>query len=87
MSENPAVAPGLVTAALAAAPMLERFYCLGGGSPSDLRTDLSAALAVVQDIVLARERHEVAIVPPAVIDLVDRRRQDAPFAGQDRRQH
>lgn len=36
----------LVAAALAAAPMLERFYLAGGGSARDLRTDLTTALRV-----------------------------------------
>ncbi len=45
MSEHPAVPAVLVDLALAASPELERRYLAGGGSPRDLRTDLSHALA------------------------------------------
>ena len=47
MTHHPDVPAALTELALTAEPMLERCYLAGGGSLSDLRTDLSHALAAV----------------------------------------
>lgn len=47
MSEHLNVPADLVDRALTASPELQRRYLAGGGSPRDLRTDLSHALAAV----------------------------------------
>lgn len=79
--DHPDVPVEVVNAAIAASPMLERFYLEGGGSPQDFRTDVSAALAAVRYVAVPVD-HGLA----KVIDLVDRRTTDQPFAGPDRRQ-
>lgn len=73
MSRHANVPAEMVDAALNAAPMLARRYCEAGGSIGDLITDLSHALAVM---IPAQRR---------VIDLVDRRSEQRPFTGPDRR--
>jgi hypothetical protein len=79
--EHPDVPPEVTTAAAAAAPMLERFYRLGGGSHDDFRTDLSAALAACRLVAVPIDRGVAR-----VIDLiVDRREADLAFVGPDRR--
>lgn len=47
MAEHPAIPSSVTDAVLEASPMIERFYTLGGGASSDLRTDLSHGLAAV----------------------------------------
>lgn len=49
MAECARVPSQLTDAALAASPMIERFYRLGGGSEDDLRTDMSYAIEAVLD--------------------------------------
>ena len=73
MTRHADVTVEMVDAALTAAPMLRRFYVLGGGSDKDLITDLSHALAVMIP------------VQGRVIDLRDRRSEQRPFVGPDRR--
>lgn len=47
MAQHPDIPSNVTEAVLAASPMIERFYCAGGGAPADLRTDLSHGLAAV----------------------------------------
>lgn len=91
MSEHPAIPAEMTDAALAAAPMLQRFYCAGGGSPWDLRTDLSHALAAAITVPQPREPvQERRVLDLRVTDLrgytgPDRRRSRVPYTGPERR--
>lgn len=78
--EHPDVPSELTTAAIAASPSLEHFYLQGGGSASDLRTDISYALAAVRLVTVPLDK-----CVGRVIDLVDRRCENHAFRGPDRR--
>lgn len=72
MAEHRDVPAYVTDAALEASPMLERFYVKGGGALSDLRTDLSHAIAAALRAVTR---------PP----WTDRRVQQVAYIGPDRR--
>ena len=73
---HPNVRAAQVDTALKASPELERRYLASGGSPGDLRTDLSHALNAVLGDALANVR---------MLNLTERREAHINFGGPERR--